>query len=239
MLGAGTSGGVTLSYRAGKAVAPIASPASAFTTAFGGVSSGSISSGGTVSTTDAALKRRQSILDVVSKEINDVKGRVGASEKAKLDAHLDSIRALENKLTQTSGGGTTGGTNPNATKACAALAKPTDSSSIIANDLLHLDILVNALACDVTRVGVMQFGSDQALQACKSTCRASRAISTTASFTRGRVRTSRGLIAFEAWLATQFANVVTNLKSKQIRTAVAVLCTIRRWSFGRATWATP
>ena len=86
---------------------------------------------------------------------------MGNQEKAKLDDHLASIRALENKLMQTSSG------NGSAIQSCAGLTKPTDSSSshpAIANDLLHMDILVNALACDITRVGVIQFGSDQALQ---------------------------------------------------------------------------
>ena len=82
VLGADTATGVTLSFRGGKVVAPIASPASAFSTAFGAVGSGGTTGGGTTTTVDAAVKRRQSILNLVKGEINDVKGRVGAAKKS-------------------------------------------------------------------------------------------------------------------------------------------------------------
>lgn len=223
VLGAGTadtSGGITLSFRAGKPVAPIASPSSAFSTAFSGVSSGggTMMSGGTMTTPDAALKRRKSILDLVSAEIKDVQSRVGASEKQKLDAHLDSIRTLENKLTQTSGGGGGTGSNPNAAKACAGLVKPADASTVLANDLLHMDILVNALACDITRVGVLQFGTDQSLQVnlpkWPDPDHSLQGEQHGGFIHSGSGENFKSLIAFEAWLATQFATLVTSLKSK-------------------------
>jgi hypothetical protein len=216
VLGADTAGGVTLSYRANKAVAPIASPASAFSTAFSGVSTGGSTtpppSGGTPTTPDAALKRRQSILSLVSGEIKTLQGRLGATEKAKLEAHLESINALENKLMASSGGGTTGGTsNPNAAKACAGLSKPTDAATPIANAQLHLDILVNALACDITRVGVMQFGSDQSMHVDLPTIKGEQHNEFIHSGTNDNFKR---LIDFEAWQATQFANVVNSLKMK-------------------------
>jgi hypothetical protein len=218
VLGADTSGGVTLSYRGGKAVTPIASPASAFATAFGGVSSGggAAMSGGSTPMPDLSLKRRQSILKLVSGEISAVKERLGTSERQKLDAHLQSISDLENKLMQSSGSGSgssTGG-NPNAAQACAGLAKPSDASGThpaMANDLLHLDILVNALACDITRVGVIQFGTDQGLQVDLPGLQGDQHNGFIHS---GAGDNFKNLIAFEAWLATQFAKLVTDLKSK-------------------------
>jgi len=165
-----------------------------------------------MATPDAALTRRQSILKLVSSEIKDVQGRLGASEKAKLEAHLDSISALENKLMASSGSGSTGGgSNPNAAKACAGLSKPTDSTSPSANDVLHMDILVNALACDITRVGVMQLGNDQALHVDLPDLKGEQHNEFIHSGTNDKFAK---LIAFEAWQATQFAKLVTNLKSK-------------------------
>ena len=47
----------------------------------------------------ALLTRRKSILDIVTAEMQPRSRRsLGSNEKAKLDAHLDSIRQLENKL---------------------------------------------------------------------------------------------------------------------------------------------
>jgi hypothetical protein len=219
VLGSDTSGGVTLSYRGGNAVTPIASPASAFATAFGGLSS--VSSTPTTSGTpapDATLKRRQSILKLVSGEITSLQSRLGASEKAKLDAHLDSINTLENKLMASSGSG--GGGNPNAAKACAGLAKPKDSAAAhpaMENDQLHMNILVNALACDITRVGVIQFGSDQALKVDTSFENMTDPLQ--GDQHNDFIHSGSGdnfarLIKFEAWLATQFANLVNSLKTK-------------------------
>lgn len=214
VLGADTAGGVTLSYRAGKAVAPIASPASAFSTAFGAVATGGSTqpptTGGTTTTPDAALKRRQSILSLVSSEIKDVQGRLGANEKAKLEAHLESIRALESKLTASSGGGG-GSSNPNAAKACAGLSKPTDAATPIGNAQLHLDILVNALACDITRVGVMQYGSDQSMHVDLPNLKGEQHNEFIHSGTNDNFKR---LIDFEAWQATQFASLVNSLKTK-------------------------
>jgi hypothetical protein len=214
VLGSDTAGGVTMSYRGGKAVAPIKSPASAFTTAFGGIGSGggtSMPPTGSPAMPDAALKRRQSILTLVSGEIKKVQGRVGASEREKLEAHLDSIHALEDKLMASSGGGAVDNGNPDAIKACAGLAKPADKSTNVENDLLHMDILVNALACDITRVGVIQFGSDQAYQVNLSGLQGDQHNGFIHS---GAGDNFKNLIAFEAWLSTQFANLVTSLKSK-------------------------
>ena len=218
VLGADTAGGVTLPYRADKPVAPIASPASAFSTAFGGISTGGSSTpttgGGTTTTPDTALKRRQSILSLVSGEIKELQGRLGSNEKAKLEAHLDSINALENKLMASSGSGSGGGggtSNPNAAKACAGLSKPTDAATPVANAQLHLDILVNALACDITRVGVMQFGSDQSMHVDLPTLKGEQHNEFIHSGTNDNFKK---LIDFEAWQATQFANVVNSLKTK-------------------------
>ena len=71
----------------------ISSPLSAYTTVFGGA----LPSG-----TSAAqlLARRKSILDCIMGEVKTLKGTLGANENAKLDAHLDSINQLENKLAQ-------------------------------------------------------------------------------------------------------------------------------------------
>jgi hypothetical protein len=199
LLGSETgTGGKTQFYRASKNLLPIASPNSAFNTVFGNVTAS------TGTTPDAALKRRKSILDLVSGEINSVRARVGTAEQAKLDSHLDSIRALENKLAQSS---MTGGAS------CKVPTKPSDSTSkspAIPNDLLHMDILVNALACDITRVAAIHFGTDQALQIDLPSLQGEQHN----GFIHSGAPDFKNLIAFEAWLAQQFAALITTLKSK-------------------------
>lgn len=220
LLGADTAGGVTMFWKGGKMQSPIASPSSAFTTVFGNIGSGGGGStggsagGGSTPMPDAAYKRRMSILDLVSAEINTVKGKVGSADKAKLDSHLESIRALENKLQasmpNTGAGGGTSTSNPNAAKACAGLTKPSDSTSGVANDLLHLDIMVNALACDITRVACIQFGTDQTFNVDLPNLKGEQHN----GFIHSGAPNFSQLIAFETWLSTQFANLIKALKSK-------------------------
>ncbi|MFZ5894922.1 MAG: DUF1552 domain-containing protein [Myxococcota bacterium] len=210
LLGSETgTGGATMFYRGGKNLLPIASPSSAFSTVFGNVTSGT--SGGTSTTPDLALKRRQSILDLVSSEIRTVQGKVGSSDKAKLESHLESIRALENKLSQQMS--SSGTTNSMAAAACKGLTKPSDSTNkapAIANNLLHMDIMVNALACDITRVAAIQFGTDQALQVDLPGLQGDQHN----GFIHSGAPDFKNLIAFEVWLSQQFAKLIAALKSK-------------------------
>jgi hypothetical protein len=196
LLGADTSvnSGMTLFWR-GNNLLPIASPMSAYSTVFGGVMPAGTSP-------QVLLKRRQSILDLASREITDMQGRVGTIEKARLDLHLDSIRTLENKLIQAGAGGS-----------CNQLTGVADSTVAhpgIANDLIHLDIMINALACDVTRVAAIQFGTDQGFQVDLPGLQGDQHT----SFIHGSPTDFTNLIRFETWLAQQFASVISKLKAR-------------------------
>ena len=196
LLGSETSisGGTTLFWR-GNNLLPIASPSSAYSTVFGAAVP-------TGTSTAVLLRRRQSVLDLVSGEIKEIRGRAGTVEKARLDLHLDSIRQLENKLMQSGSGG-----------ACQQLARVTDSSSAhpaIANDLVHLDIIVNAFACDVTRVAAIQFGTDQKLEVDLPGLQGDQH----SSFIHGSNTDFTNLGKFEAWMAQQFADLISKLKAR-------------------------
>ena len=197
LLGAETSipGGTTMFWR-GNNLLPIASPSSAFNTVFGAVvPTGTLPS--------ALLRRRQSILDVMKGEIGQIRGRVGKVEQAKLDLHLDSIRQLENKLISS---GASGG-------ACQQLSGVTDSSNPqpgIADDLTHLDIIVNAFACDVTRVAAIQLGTDQKFEVNLPGLQGDQH----ASFIHGSQTDFTNLTKFEVWMSQQFAGLITKLKAR-------------------------
>jgi hypothetical protein len=211
LLGAETSvgGGNTMffggSKNGGNSLPTIASPASAFTTVFGGALPPGLSAA-------ALLKRRQSILDVVKNETNSIKGSLGAVERAKLDLHLDSIRQLENKLSQ----------NVPMTAGCMKPAMPMGDSSFvymntpdaIAINKIHVDVLVNALACDITRVAAIQFGNDQKLMVNLSG-RVPYDDQHGGFIHSGAASNFKNLIEFERYLAEQFVALVTKLKGMQ------------------------
>lgn len=98
----------------------------------------------------ARLRRlRRSILDTQRAELTDLHRRVGRAEQQKLQAHLASIRSVEQSLFSEVGG-------------CAAPEAP-DALAPDVNDngpaLLNaqIDLAVTALACGLTHVASIQF----------------------------------------------------------------------------------
>lgn len=101
---------------------------------------------------DAIRARRQSVLDYVRTQSSRLSCRLGSEDRARLDAHLTAIRDLESRLA----------TAPAAFgAACSAPAAPPAGVNREDNypelGRLQIDLLVMALACDVTRVGGIQF----------------------------------------------------------------------------------
>jgi hypothetical protein len=99
-------------------------------------------------------KRRQSILDAVGGQYTRLGARLGADDKQRLDAHLQAVREVETRLT----------TDPvMAGGACHDPSIASAPASAQANDSfpaagsLQMDLLVMALACDITRVATLQW----------------------------------------------------------------------------------
>jgi hypothetical protein len=206
---ANESGGLSQFYGGsnGGNLPTISSPLSAFNTVFGtalptGMSASSL------------LTRRMSILNTISAEITSLESTLGSNEKAKLDAHLSSISQLENKLSASSSSGSAG--------ACTKPATPgADSSYQVMNDLdalaanqIHQQIIVSAFACDITRVACLEYGNDQKLM-----------VNAPSSYSlpyddqhggyihSGAASNYANLVKFEAYLATQFVNLINALKA--------------------------
>jgi hypothetical protein len=199
LLGAATnaSGGRTMFNRGGSNLSTINSPLSAFTTVFNGVSA---SSGGPPP--DALLARRKSILDLLQGEITGLQAQVGSAARARLDLHLTSIRDIENRLTHGAGGA--GG--------CTMPATPSnDTSDVLAADLTHLDLIVSAFACDITRVAALELGSDQSLPV--NLPSAGLQGDQHGGFLHSGAPDFKNLIKFEAWMAQRFVDVVNKLKT--------------------------
>jgi hypothetical protein len=89
---------------------------------------------------------RKSMLDLVADRFKALEARVGTEDKARLDQHMTSIRSVETQLLAA---------QPQA--ACTVPTRPAanfdmGNSNIPAWGKVNLDMMVLALACDLTRV---------------------------------------------------------------------------------------
>jgi hypothetical protein len=198
LLGTNTTagGGRTMFYRANN-LPTIGSPTSAYGTVFGAA----IPVAGPPP--EQLLRRRKSILDNLRGEIGELSQQSGGPERARLELHLESVRQIETRLSQAGAGG--GGT-------CAkppALAA--DPAGDLPTDLALVDVAVGALACDITRVAAVQFGSDQSLPVDLP------AIGLKGDEHSGFIHSGapdfKNLAAFEKWLAQRFVDVVERLRA--------------------------
>jgi Protein of unknown function (DUF1552) len=205
LLGADTnaSGGKTMFNRQNN-LPTIGSPLSAYSTVFGG----GVPASGTGGAASAAnlLRRRKSVLDLINGEITGLRQTVGSGDRAKLDAHLDSIRQIENRLTMSM-------SMPASQSACSkpATVPPDDSKNILQTNLLHTDIIVSAFACDITRVAALQFGSDQSMPVDMPDLMLQG--EEHGGFIHGGGPNFAQLIKLEQWLAARFVDFITKLKA--------------------------
>ena len=96
---------------------------------------------------------------------------------------------------------------------CTVPATPTDSGNPLTNNRMHLDLLVNAFACDITRVAGIQYGNDQYLKVDLPDVPLSGNVH--ADFIHSGASESFARLAkFEAWLAGEFAYLVQQLKTR-------------------------
>jgi len=98
---------------------------------------------------------KQSIIDFLKGDLTDVRSKLGKEDGAKIDAHLETVRDIEKRLTGQVGGGVL-------TTACAPGAKPA-MLDLNSNDNFPMLIpLTNkmvaaAFACDRTRIASLQY----------------------------------------------------------------------------------
>jgi hypothetical protein len=143
--------------------------------------------------------QRRSVLDFVADDFAALAPKLAVSDRHKLEAHLAFIREIEKRLDAPS---------------CAP--PPLDGLEIGFEDnanfpdvgRLHMDILAAALACDLTRVGTLQWssgnGSDTAFYAGMTTYHH--------QYQHAEVPDSdAALIALYRWYAEQFAYLLDKL----------------------------
>lgn len=134
---------------------------------------GTVDPGNGSSTADM-LARKQSILDFVDRRYVATAARLSARDRAKLDEHLTHIRDLEHALTTVTQESNacsipeqvdTSRYNPASGKNSSDDGSVRDSSSDAAIPTVgkyFMDMLVTALACDITAVGTLQWSDTEA-----------------------------------------------------------------------------
>ncbi len=109
---------------------------------------------------DVGTNRRKSILDINRDALKKIKSRLGGLERQRLDEHSAAIERIESDLDAAAAA--------SVPEACKNPDWNTDGFSGPITDVafntifdLHLDSLVLALKCNVTKVGVIQLGTHQ------------------------------------------------------------------------------
>lgn len=102
----------------------------------------------------AAIDRRKSVLDFVQGDFATLQGKIGKDDQVRLDKHLELIRDLENRLS--------------VGKVCGKPDAPVlEDGDIFSSDMFttigtqQMDLLAAAMACDITRVGTLQWSTAQ------------------------------------------------------------------------------
>jgi hypothetical protein len=133
--------------------------------------------GGDTAQLAAERARAKSILDGVTRQYGAMIKRLGADDRAKLEAHLTKVREVETSLDAVNGTGVAACKKPDPigqvvdpTKAMQAQQGAVGSNAQLNPVLdgampqvgkLMMDMLTMSLACDLTRVGTMQFSDSQ------------------------------------------------------------------------------
>jgi len=193
LLGTG-AGNEAVFYRNSNRLTTIASPLSAYNTVFstkGGMSP------------SVLLKKRKSILDAIKGDASELQQTLGSSEREKLELHLDSIRQFETRIRDALQKGDV---------SCAKPAEPSDDLSSVAKktlaDMAHLDLVVNAFACDTTRLAAVQWGNSH-------TWRFDTPTGLRGELHMGIIHVQRTAeeVKIENWLAGQFVAMVKKLQA--------------------------
>jgi hypothetical protein len=124
----------------GSMVTPDDSPASVYARLYGDLV-------GSPEAAAALLARRQSVLDLLTGEIGSLQNRLGSVEKAKLEVHLESLRSVERALSGT------GACDP---PVLPSIPSFMDNAAFPDVTQAQLELAVQALACDATRVASVQ-----------------------------------------------------------------------------------
>lgn len=116
-----------------------------------------------ITTADRIRARRGSVLDTVRGSFGRIQARLGATDRARLEAHAEKIRELETRFTDTPV--VMEEPPPPPSQSCEQPVLPTfparyNPASSVNDDItarVMIDEMVMAFTCDLSRVGTLQF----------------------------------------------------------------------------------
>jgi hypothetical protein len=152
----GTESGVTLSYGDGGAPLPkIIDPVAAFHLLFDGLAVSSDPAA--MAAAARKIKLGQSVVDFVRWDVNRLRTGLAPTEQQKLDQHLTALHEIEKQFAAGTGTGPvcTVPATPDATKFPSLKQYNGGEPYFDAITDAHIDVLAQALACDVTRFGTL------------------------------------------------------------------------------------
>lgn len=96
--------------------------------------------------------QRLGVLDAVNADLNGLKSKLSGNDVKRMDVHLQGVHEITQRLAADQ-------------LACEIPSTPAELSSSSSSDYsaiidLHIDLIVQALACDVTRVATLQLGRE-------------------------------------------------------------------------------
>jgi hypothetical protein len=165
---------------------------------------------------EALRTKRKSVLDAALRDFQRLGTKVGAADRMKLDRHATTVRQIETALDKLGG---TGLTCTVPTMAPTANLDPVDclqdgrparcSGDFLALGQAQMDLMVLALACDLSRVVTLQWSTAESTVFHKwLNVKAEHHL-----MTHDAKGFRADLIKVEAWYAQQFAKLLDALKS--------------------------
>ncbi|MCA9562260.1 MAG: DUF1552 domain-containing protein, partial [Myxococcales bacterium] len=155
---------------------------------------------------DRTLQRRRSILDNAVAELGELERRLTGTEREKLQQHITSIRTVERRL------------QGSPTVACS-LPEPVDRIDLTDHSLFPLvgdiqtDLMVNALACDLTRVATIQWSHTVSPVRFEWIGESSNHHELS-HFDHSSETSKQRYVAAERWFSEQFAALLTKLANR-------------------------
>jgi len=102
------------------------------------------------------LEQQQSVIDLVQEELQAIRSKIGQADREKIEAHLDAVRGVEERiafLAESNQGGGGQCSKPNVRD-----VNGNDDQRHRGNGENMMDIITHAFACNQTRVATLQWG---------------------------------------------------------------------------------